>query len=204
VKTLFSSVEFENIQLQKRIKQTEKNIFFQKTLDSTKLKDVSLKVINQFYEADYVNKDIPTYDCTFDELIQKETSRIINSKSKKIFISCGEAPVTLTNEYGQGGRNTHFCAVMSKILYQENGFNLSVPELEGSWIISLATDASDGDTDCAGGVMTFEKSVKIEQHQDAIVKFDTYNLLNSIDALIKVKQTGINLMDLRIIYIHRI
>ena len=117
-------------------------------------------------------------------------------------ISGGELPVTV-NGKGKGGRNTHFALTMAHELFDKNILELAPYQLASLEITSLATDGSDGPTDCAGAELNFaqwQKSKHLKLNaEDYLKRCDSYHFFEQIGALIKTGPTGNNVMDLRLI-----
>jgi hydroxypyruvate reductase len=111
-------------------------------------------------------------------------------------VSGGETTVTLNNEFGKGGRNQEFALAAA----------CEIGDLQDCTIFSFGTDGNDGPTDAAGGIVDEQfirrcndKGFIIEEY---LRKHDSYNLLNSMDALIVTGPTLTNLMDVQIAFVN--
>jgi hydroxypyruvate reductase len=121
----------------------------------------------------------------------------LKNKGNGEYISGGEwtveAPLT-----GKGGRCTHFVLLAAKLIFED--LILGTTDVE---IIGIATDGSDGDTDCAGAWIdykTYQESQKLELDVSKyLLEFNSYEYFQTMGALIKTGPTQTNIMDLRYI-----
>ncbi len=132
----------------------------------------------------------------------QELKKLITSYPNWTMLSGGELTVKVSGK-GMGGRNTEYVLQMCKNIFQENQLQLQEQQLQKIQILSLATDGSDGPTDCAGAWIDYERyqksiSLKLDINH-YLQNNDSYNFFKEIDSLIMTGPTGTNLMDLRLI-----
>ena len=119
-------------------------------------------------------------------LLRREHSRIC-------LISTGEVSVKLPHPSGAGGRNQHLALYLAAKLQ---------PADAPIAILSAGSDGIDGNSPAAGAVIDNHTLAAESQRiaaQQALAAFDSYSLLNSLNATIVTGPTGHNLRDLRIL-----
>jgi len=113
---------------------------------------------------------------------------------KQAFIVGGETVVRLTGS-GKGGRNQEFALSAAKII---DGH-------EGVLLFSLGSDGTDGPTDAAGGMVTWQTAnILKNMHIDidtVLQQNDSYHALKAADALIVTGPTGTNVNDVAVLLI---
>lgn len=106
----------------------------------------------------------------------------------------GEATVTIKNG-GKGGR----CQEMAL------SFAIETSGLEGLLFLAAGTDGIDGPTDAAGAFAdgnSIEQSLMSGMDARAMLNsHDSYTFFDSIDDLLKIGQTGTNVMDIYILLV---
>jgi glycerate 2-kinase len=120
--------------------------------------------------------------------------RIIAEPSKTVLIYGGETTVNLPeNCTGKGGRNTEL-GLAAAIELAKHG----VP----AWIITLATDGTDGPTDAAGATVneqTSERSLVLGlDAKMALDRHDSYSFFQQLGDLHLIGATGTNVADITI------
>lgn len=114
-------------------------------------------------------------------------------EQKKIMLWGGECPVEVHGE-GKGGRCTHLCLLLSKLLAGRKGMGFA----------AIASDGSDGPTDAAGAWIngdTYFELVEAGIDVDmAIKKCDSYRALDKVNKLIRTAATGTNVNDLFVLW----
>jgi glycerate-2-kinase len=109
----------------------------------------------------------------------------------------GETTVTLTPEYGKGGRNTEF--VLAALT------ELDRAHLNTTVVLSGGTDGEDGPTDAAGAIgdaTTLERARKMGLDvADFLGRHDSYTFFAATGDLLKTGLTGTNVMDVRVILV---
>jgi glycerate 2-kinase len=120
--------------------------------------------------------------------------QIITEPSKTILIHGGETTVNLPdNCTGKGGRNTELglAAAIELAKY-------SIP----AWVITLATDGTDGPTDAAGAIVnetTIDRSLALGlDAKMALDRHDSYPFFLQLGDLLKLGATGTNVADITI------
>jgi glycerate 2-kinase len=120
--------------------------------------------------------------------------RIIAEPSKTVLIYGGETTVNLPeNCTGKGGRNTEL-GLAAAIELAKHG----VP----AWVITLATDGTDGPTDAAGATVneqTIDRSLALGLNAKlALDRHDSYSFFQQLGDLLKLGATGTNVADITI------
>ncbi|PSB55530.1 glycerate kinase type-2 family protein [Chamaesiphon polymorphus] len=120
--------------------------------------------------------------------------RIIAAPSKTVLIYGGETTVNLPeNCTGKGGRNTELGLAAAIELAKYN-----VP----AWIITLATDGTDGPTDAAGAIVnetTVDRALVIGlDAKMALDRHDSYPFFQELGDLHIIGATGTNVADITI------
>jgi glycerate 2-kinase len=120
--------------------------------------------------------------------------RIITTPSRTVLIYGGETTVSLPeNCAGKGGRNTEL-GLAAAIELAEHG----VP----AWVITLATDGTDGPTDAAGATVneqTIDRSLALGLDAKlALDRHDSYQFFQQLDDLHLIGATGTNVADITI------
>jgi glycerate 2-kinase len=118
--------------------------------------------------------------------------RIITEPSKTILIYGGETTVSLPgNCTGKGGRNTEL-GLAAAIELAEHG----IP----AWVITLATDGTDGPTDAAGATVneqTIDRAVPLGlDARSALDRHDSYPFFQQLGDLHLIGATGTNVADI--------
>ena len=120
--------------------------------------------------------------------------RIITEPSKTVLIYGGETTVSLPADCtGMGGRNTELGLAAAIELAQQN-----VP----AWVITLATDGTDGPTDAAGATVnerTIERALALGLDAKlALARHDSYPFFQKLGDLHLIGATGTNVADITI------
>jgi glycerate 2-kinase len=120
--------------------------------------------------------------------------RIIAEPSKTVLIYGGETTVSLpANCTGKGGRNTELGLAAAIELAKHN-----VP----AWVITLATDGTDGPTDAAGATVneqTIDRSLALGLDAKlALDRHDSYAFFQQLGDLHLIEATGTNVADITI------
>jgi glycerate 2-kinase len=120
--------------------------------------------------------------------------RIITEPSKTVLIYGGETTVNLPeNCTGKGGRNTELSLAAAIELAKYN-----VP----AWIVTLATDGTDGPTDAAGAIVnetTIDRALALGlDAKIALDRHNSYPFFQQLGDLLKTKPTGTNVADITI------
>jgi glycerate 2-kinase len=118
--------------------------------------------------------------------------RIINEPSKTVLIYGGETTVSLpANCTGKGGRNTEL-GLAAAIELSEHG----VP----AWVITLATDGTDGPTDAAGATVneqTIDRALALGlDAKRALDRHESYPFFQQLGDLHLIGATGTNVADI--------
>jgi glycerate 2-kinase len=118
--------------------------------------------------------------------------RIITEPSKTVLIYGGETTVNLPeNCTGKGGRNTEL-GLAAAIELAEHG----IP----AWVITLATDGTDGPTDAAGATVneqTIDRAVALGlDARSALDRHDSYPFFQQLGDLHLIGATGTNVADI--------
>jgi glycerate 2-kinase len=120
--------------------------------------------------------------------------RIIAEPSKTVLIYGGETTVSLPeNCTGKGGRNTEL-GLAAAIELAKHG----IP----AWVITLATDGTDGPTDAAGATVneqTIDRAVALGLDAKlALDRHDSYSFFQQLGDLHLIGATGTNVADITI------
>jgi glycerate 2-kinase len=120
--------------------------------------------------------------------------KIIAEPSKTVLIYGGETTVNLPeNCTGKGGRNTEL-GLAAAIELAEHG----IP----AWVITLATDGTDGPTDAAGATVnerTIDRSLALGlDAKMALDRHDSYSFFQQLGDLHLIGATGTNVADITI------
>lgn len=120
-------------------------------------------------------------------IVKKINQGIYPLKPPCALIMGGETVVQVKG-LGKGGRCQEFVLAATE----------EISGMDNVIIAALGSDGNDGPTDAAGALVTGEsfgqmKGIEIER---ALAENDSYNVLNSINALIKIGPTGTNVNDL--------
>jgi hydroxypyruvate reductase len=105
-------------------------------------------------------------------------------------VTGGETTVTLKGD-GLGGRNTEFVLAAA----------IDIAGLDGTVILSVGTDGSDGPTDAAGAIAdggTFGRGPEARRYLDAN---DSYHYFEALGDLVKTGPTNTNVMDVRLVLV---
>ncbi|QMV17941.1 DUF4147 domain-containing protein [Granulicella sp. 5B5] len=126
------------------------------------------------------------------EVLARENERVC-------VLSAGEVSVPLSGKVGVGGRNQQFVLECAR-LAAERGLVVTV--------LSAGSDGIDGNSQVAGGVAD-ETTVKRARElglsvEDALARFDSYELLAALGDAIVTGPTGNNLRDLRVLLVGRV
>jgi glycerate 2-kinase len=119
---------------------------------------------------------------------------IVTKPPKTVLIYGGETTVTLSpNQMGKGGRNQELALAAAIELS-----DLATP----AWVITLATDGTDGPTDAAGATVnerTIARSIELglDAHA-ALDRHDSYPLFDRLGTLHHIGATGTNVADITI------
>jgi glycerate 2-kinase len=119
---------------------------------------------------------------------------IIAKPAKNILIYGGETTVNLSeNCTGKGGRNQELGLAAAIELAKQN-----IP----AWVVTLATDGTDGPTDAAGVIVnekTIDRSLKLGlDAQAALDRHDAYPFFQQLGDLHLIGATGTNVADISI------
>jgi glycerate 2-kinase len=120
--------------------------------------------------------------------------RIIAEPSKTVLIYGGETTVNLPENFtGKGGRNTEL-GLAAAIELAKHG----VP----AWVITLATDGTDGPTDAAGATVneqTIDRALALGLDAKlALDRHDSYSFFQQLGDLHLIGATGTNVADITI------
>jgi glycerate 2-kinase len=120
--------------------------------------------------------------------------RIITEPSKTVLIYGGETTVNLPeNCTGKGGRNTELGLAAAIELAEHD-----IP----AWVITLATDGTDGPTDAAGATVneqTIERALALGlDARSALDRHDSYPFFQQLGDLHLIGATGTNVADITI------
>jgi hydroxypyruvate reductase len=126
------------------------------------------------------------------EVLARESERVC-------VLSAGEVSVRVSGEVGVGGRNQQFVLECAR-LAAERGLAVTV--------LSAGSDGIDGNSPASGGVAD-ETTVKRAGElglsvEDALARFDSYELLAALGDAIVTGPTGNNLRDLRVLLAERV
>jgi glycerate 2-kinase len=143
------------------------------------------------YNPQIVTTELDGLACTRGVEIARE---IITKPAKTILIYGGETTVNLPeNCAGKGGRN------------QELGLAAAIELAKHhtpAWIITLATDGTDGPTDAAGVTVneqTIDRSIALKlDAQSALDRHDAYPFFQKLGDLHLIGATGTNVADITI------
>ncbi len=119
---------------------------------------------------------------------------IIDQPAKTVLIYCGETTVNLPeNSTGQGGRNQELGLAAAIELANQN-----IP----AWVITLATDGTDGPTDAAGVTVnetTINRALVLKlDARSALDRHDAYPFFRQLGDLHLIGATGTNVADISI------
>jgi glycerate 2-kinase len=119
---------------------------------------------------------------------------IIMKQPKTVLIYGGETTVVLPqNCLGKGGRNQELALAAAIELGTQ-----STP----AWVITLATDGTDGPTDAAGAIVneqTISRAIELGlDAQSALDRHDSYPFFDRLKDLSKIGATGTNVADITI------
>ncbi len=119
---------------------------------------------------------------------------IVTKPPKTVLIYGGETTVTIASEHsGKGGRNQELALAAAIELSKQ-----TTP----AWVVTLATDGTDGPTDAAGARVNDRTiSSSIELGLDAISaldRHDSYPFLDRLGILDRIGATGTNVADITI------
>jgi hydroxypyruvate reductase len=107
------------------------------------------------------------------------------------FISVGEVLVEVSGKGGMGGRNLHFALDAARLLKGTSA------------VLSAGSDGIDGNTQVAGAAVdneTWQRAVDAGlKPAEALWKFDSFTVLNSLGETIETGATGNNVRDLRLV-----
>ena len=108
----------------------------------------------------------------------------------------GETTVSLGDSPGRGGRNQHLALAAA----------LSLQELPGVTVVSLATDGTDGPTDSAGGIADQGTVARGEEAglsaAGSLRRRDAYPFLEAAADLLLTGPTRTNVNDLLFVFVH--
>lgn len=111
---------------------------------------------------------------------------------KSAYILGGETVVRLTGK-GKGGRNQELALAAAE----------GLDGLEGTVLISLGSDGTDGPTDAAGGMVDGLTASKLRKKNISIAQVleenDAYHALENADGLVFTGPTGTNVNDITIL-----
>ena len=154
--------------------------------------DLCIEGINTHIISSCDSGEVKTKVLEFAELIKKTLRGKSPFKSPVLLLSGGEYTVNVKGD-GLGGRNMEFILLMLKELKNiDHEF----------FIFSFGSDGIDGPTDAAGAWIdkySYKKSnLEISESIDLYLqKNDSYTFFNKIEQLIKIGETGTNVMDIR-------
>lgn len=123
----------------------------------------------------------------------REIAREIGSQPPKtILIYGGETTVTLpTDCTGKGGRNQELALAAAIALHER-----AIP----AWVVTLATDGTDGPTDAAGAVVNERTIARASalglDAKLALDRHDSYPLFDRLGDLTRIGATGTNVADI--------
>jgi glycerate 2-kinase len=125
----------------------------------------------------------------------KIVREMIAHPSKTVLIYGGETTVTLPdNCSGKGGRNQELGLAAAIELAKQN---------VSAWVITLATDGTDGPTDAAGVIVnetTVDRALKLGlDAQLALDEHNSYPFFDQLGDLQRIGATGTNVADITIV-----
>lgn len=125
---------------------------------------------------------------------QEIAREIVTKQSKTVLIYGGETTVVLPQAcQGKGGRNQELALAAAIELGTQ-----STP----AWVITLATDGTDGPTDAAGATVneqTIARSIVLGlDARSALDQHDSYSFFDRLADLWKIGATGTNVADITI------
>jgi hydroxypyruvate reductase len=125
---------------------------------------------------------------------QEIAREIVTKQSKTVLIYGGETTVVLPQAcQGKGGRNQELALAAAIELGTQ-----STP----AWVITLATDGTDGPTDAAGATVneqTIARSITLGlDARSALDRHDSYPFFDRLADLCKIGATGTNVADITI------
>jgi glycerate 2-kinase len=129
------------------------------------------------------------YEKAADYLVSR-VRELRKSVSRVCLISGGEVTVTV-RDGGMGGRNQQFALACAEKIVDQN-----------ITVLSAGTDGVDGNSPSAGAVVdgsTVRRAGGAEAVRQALARFDTHPLLESLGDTVVTGPTGNNLRDLRIL-----
>jgi glycerate 2-kinase len=114
-------------------------------------------------------------------------------------LSGGETTVTLSADHGLGGRNQEFVLAFIAKLGEER--------MRGVLALSAGTDGEDGPCDAAGALAD-EQTLRNCRQQGIdpgqfLARHDSYHFFEAVGGLMKTGLTETNVMDVRVILVHR-
>ncbi|TGK37503.1 DUF4147 domain-containing protein [Leptospira gomenensis] len=116
-----------------------------------------------------------------------------NAKKPSLFLCGGETIVTHDGK-GKGGRNQELALAFAKRIRGETGI----------FLLSLATDGTDGPTDAAGAYVdgeTWDKIGSSADPEELLRKHESYSALEISDSLLFTGPTGTNVNDIQFLWI---
>lgn len=132
------------------------------------------------------------------ELILKtinSKSNISDSNNKPLCLLFGGEPTVNVTGTGKGGRNQHLALYLAKKINSNKNIT----------IFCAGTDGTDGPTDAAGAVvdgLTIKHSSENNiNYIDYLSNFDSYNFFNQMGDIVKIGNSGTNVMDIIVVLI---
>lgn len=116
------------------------------------------------------------------------------------FIQGGETVIHVTGN-GKGGRNQHFALVaLMELSRLRNGINA-----DNVVLLSCGTDGTDGPTDAAGAIVSFETLDNIARTGIAAERYladhDSYRFFQEVGGLVRTGPTQTNVMDIQMMIV---
>lgn len=139
-----------------------------------------------------------------EDLVEKYMARagsmVRSGTGREVFVAVGEPTVEIDQEsvakrgkMGVGGRSQHLAMLMAKAMAGD----------EHMAFLAAATDGSDGNTAAAGGIVDGNTITQLGNQKvdpdDAVRRYDSYNALGKIGALITTGPTDTNVTDLHLL-----
>ncbi|MDV6235272.1 DUF4147 domain-containing protein [Leptospira ellisii] len=123
--------------------------------------------------------------------IALEFSRTVKEPA---LLLCGGETIVTHDGKGKGGRNQELALAFAKRIRGKKGI----------FLLSLATDGSDGPTDAAGAFVdgnTWEKIERSADPEELLRKHESYEALKRSDSLLFTGPTGTNVNDIQFLWI---
>jgi glycerate 2-kinase len=136
-----------------------------------------------------------------EDLVEKYMARagsmVRSGTGREVFVAVGEPTVEISDalgkRVGKGGRSQHLALLMAKAMAGD----------EHMAFLSAGTDGTDGHTTAAGAVVDGSTVAQLLEKQgdvdDALSRYDSFNILGKIDGRIETGPTDTNVTDLHLL-----